>query len=350
MNSSCKYRFAIFAGAAALLLFGVSDLGQCGTFFTPDGKCFQRLTQGLGFQTVPFVCRNEAGTKLFFIGRTGDGKSLVEIVSSEGVKIKVFDCGRPVLGDDDQLVCCVTNHRALRFASGEEIPYRFTNEPPVRFEYSPSGKYLFFERSDNPGTMPPGWQLAPQPVPFLTASATNIGAYTPRWVGVLRSTDPAKALFRLPNDFYAYNIFGGTNEVFLFGQKFVIGARGKSRRPGLESDKAWGLVFSQDGASYKLSRQLDLSRFSGVLDLDPASGTLLVRTKGDMFAKWGLFVPGSGKYTPLGSAGAYGFFLDPKFRKYLERVREKGIEVEKGEPGGARAEINPGRENRGDSP
>jgi hypothetical protein len=266
------------------------------------------------------------------MGRTGDGKTLAEIVSSEGVKLKWFDCGRPVLGDDDQLVCCVTNHRALRFANGEEIPYRFTNEPPVRFEYSPSGTYLFFDRSDNPATLPPGWESAPQPAPFLAANATNMGAYKPRWVGVLRSAEPARALFRLPNDFYAYNLFGGTNQICVFGYKFIFGAGGKPARPGLEKDKAWGLVFSQDSPGYKLSRQLDLSRFNSVLDLDPATGTLLVRTKGDMFAKWGLFVPDSGKYTSLGSAGAYGFFLDPKFRAYLEGVRDKGVEVEKGEP------------------
>jgi len=331
MNSSLKRWFAGFAGAAAVLLPGATDLGRCGSFFTPDGKCIQRLTRDAGFQSVPFVCRNQAGTKLFLVGRAGDGKSLVEIVSSEGVRFKRFECGRPVLGDDDELVCCVTNHRALRFASGEEIPYRFTEDPPVRFEYSPSGTYLLFDRSDNPATMPPGWESAPQPVPFLAANATNMGAFKPHWVGVLRSTEPARALFCLPNDFYAYNLFGGTNKISVFGYKFVFGAGGNPVRPGLEKEKAWGLVFSQDGTGYKLSRQLDLSRFNSVLDLDPATGTLLVRTKGDMSSKWGLFVPDSGKYTSLGSAGAYGFFLDPKFRAYLEGVRDKGVEGQKGE-------------------
>lgn len=95
------------------------------------------------------------------------------------------------------------------------------------------------------------------------------------------------------------------------------------------------MVFSKDGSGYRLNSQLDLSRFSGVLDLDAATGTLLVRTKGEMFARWGLFVPDSAKYTPLGSAGAYGFFLDPKFRKYLEGVRDKSVEVRKGEPDSA---------------
>jgi hypothetical protein len=333
MSASCKLKG--FAGLTAVLLLGATEVRQCGSFFTPDGKCFKRLTQDAGFQSVPLVCRNETGTKLFLIGRTPDGKSLVEIVSSDGVRFKRFECGRPVLRDDDQMVCCVTNHRALRFANGEEIPYRFTNDPPVRFEYSPSGTYVLFDRSDKPATMPLGWKSAPQLVAFLTPSATNMGDYTPHWVGVLCSTEPTKALFRLPNDFYAYNIFARADQIAIFGYKFVFGADGKPGRPGLEKDKAWGLVFSQDGPGYKLSGQLDLSRFNSVLDLDPATGTLLVRTKGEMFAKWGLFVPDSGKYTSLGSAGAYGFFLDPRFCKYLEGVRAKGVEVEKGEPDGA---------------
>jgi hypothetical protein len=128
-----------------------------------------------------------------------------------------------VLGDDDYLVCCVTNHRALRFASGEEIPYKFINEPPVRFLYSPSGTYVLFDRSDNPATMPGGWKLAPQPVPFLTADATNMGSHKPRWVGVLRSSEPAKALFRLPNDFYADKIFARTSQIYIFGLKLYSG-------------------------------------------------------------------------------------------------------------------------------
>ena len=351
MNTLSKRSLNAFGGLAAALLLGAPVLGQCGSFFTPDGKCSQHLTQGAGFESVPFICRNEAGTKLFLMGRTAHGKSLVEIVSSEGVKFRQFDCGRPVLGDDGQLVCCVTNHRALRFANGEEIPYRFTNEPPVRFEYSPSGTYVLFDRSDNPATMPPGWQSAPQLVSFLTPNARNMGAYTPHWVGVLRSAEPTKALFRLPNDFYAYNIFASTNQVSIFGYKFVFRADGRPGRPRLEKDKAWGLVFSQDGPGYKLSRQLDLSRFNSVVDLDPATGALLVRTKGEMFTKWGLFEPDSGKYTSFGSAGAYGFFLDPKFRKYLEGVRDKGVEVQKGEPDGAANRSQPaGQETNRASP
>ncbi len=330
MSASRKWPFKVFAGLAAVLLLGAGEVGQCGSFFTPDGKCFKRLTQDAGFQSVPFVCRNEAGTKLFLIGRTPDGRSLVETVSSDGVRFKRFECGRPVVGDDDQLVCCVTNHRALRFADGEEIPYRFTNDPPVRFEYSPSGTYVLFDRSDNPATMPSGWKSAPQLVAFLTPSATNMGDYIPHWVGVLRSTEPTKALFRLPNDFYAYNIFARADQIAIFGYKRVFGTDGKPGR-----DKAWGLVFSQDGPGYRLSGQLDLSRFNSVLDLDPATGTLLVRTKGELFAKWGLFVPDPGKYTSLGSAGAYGFFLDPRFCKYLKGVAKKGVEMEKGEPDGA---------------
>lgn len=335
MSAHCKRSVSWSRWVATALLLGAGGVGQCGSFFTPDGKCFQRLTQNAGFESVPYVCRNEAGTKLFLMGRTADGNTLVEIVSREGVRFRKLNCGRPVLGDDDQLVCCVTNHRALRFANGDEVQYRFTNEPTVRFEYSPGGAYLFFDRTNNPETMPSGWESAPQLVPFLTSGATNMGAYIPHWVGVVRCADPANALFRLPNDFHASNIFARTNEVFIFGLKWVFGGEGRRGPTESENLEAWGLVFSPNGTGYKLSGQLDLSRFDGVLDLDPATGTLLVRTKGDMFAKWGLFVPGTGKYTSLGLAGAYGFFLDPMFCKYLEGVAKKGLDVMKREPSGA---------------
>jgi hypothetical protein len=86
----------------------------------------------------------------------------------------------------------------------------------------------------------------------------------------------------------------------------------------LGNDKAWALVFSKDGSTYRLTGQLDLSRFNSVLDLDPVTGILLVRGKGDMFAEWGLFYPDSRKYVSLGAAGPHGFFMDPAFSKYLE--------------------------------
>ena len=80
---------------------------------------------------------------------------------------------------------------------------------------------------------------------------------------------------------------------------------------------AWGLVYSPADSGYRMTRQINLSRFGGVFDMDPETGTLLVRTKADMFPKWGLLDPATQQYKSLGYAKAWGFFLDPQLAKGL---------------------------------
>jgi len=292
--------------------------GQCNSFTAIDGKLLERLARDAGFQSLPGVSRNGSGTKLFLIGRVAEHITLVKIISTNGVIYKRFATGRPVVDDNGNLISWVTNHHALVFASGEAIPIAFNNGAPATFEFSPGGGYFLLELARNSPGVPPDWIAAAQPTLCLTAGGTNITGYSPRWQGVFPTSGPVKPLFRLPNDFYPMKVFTRNNQIIVFGNKYTFRASAQPGTLQLDGEVAWGLVFSEDGSGYRLTSQLDLSRFSGVLDVDPATGMLLVRTKGEMFARWGLFNPETGKYESLGPAEAYGFFLDPGFAKYVK--------------------------------
>jgi hypothetical protein len=206
----------------------------------------------------------------------------------------------------------------LAFTSGGSIPIVFTNDVSTTFGFSPGAEYFFLNQARNPAGLLPGWASSPQPVTLLTLGATNTGSYAPRWKGVFRTSSPTNPLFRLPNDFYATAIFTQSSMLVVSGSKTVFGTGPKAVQPELGDSEAWALVFSEDGSSYRLVGQLNLSRFNCVLDLDPTTGMLLVRGKGDLFARWGLFDAKTGTYKSLGEAGANGLFLDPGFSKYLK--------------------------------
>ena len=78
---------------------------QC--FFALDGRRLERLGGAAGFQGQPRVCRNGAGTKLFLTARMEDNTTLAEIVSQHGAAFKRFPSGRPVLGENGELVAWV---------------------------------------------------------------------------------------------------------------------------------------------------------------------------------------------------------------------------------------------------
>lgn len=311
---------------AALAISSAAAYGSW-CFSSVDGELYDRLTRDAGFKGPAGVSRDDSGTKLFLTGQTADGGTLVKIISQQGVRLERFASGRPVVDDNGKLIAWVTNlHqgasaagvvKGLCFAAGDVIPIVFTNAFPATFEFSPGGDYLLLDEPTIPVAMLPGWTSAPQPVPFLTPSSTNMGGYTTRWQAVFRTSLPTKPLFRLPYDFYARAIFARSNQIVVSGFKFVFGAGSKSGRPELEKHAAWALIFSEDSSGYSLAKQLDLSRFVGVLDVDPATGMMLVRAKGEMFASWGQFDPKTGKYKSLGHAGAHGLFLDCEFSKYL---------------------------------
>ena len=312
---------------AVAFVLGCIGTGRCGCFTAIDGRVFDGLTRDSGFQGAPGVCRSGPGTKLFLTGQTNDGATLLQIVSREGIAFKRFASGPYAVDDDGNPVAWATNlqahtstngaTKALAFATGEEIPVVVPGAFPSTFEFSPGGEFFLLDQPAIPAAMLPGWASAAQPVAFLTANATNIGGYAPRWQAVFLTSQPTKPLFRLPNDFYGHGVFTWGDLVVVSGFKFVFGTGSKPGRPDLQGETAWALAFGHREPGYELTRQLDLSRFTGVLDMDPVSGMLLVRGKGEIFADWGLFDPRTGKYKSLGRAGAHGLFLDCQFSNYL---------------------------------
>jgi len=316
------------ASAVVAIILGVIAIGRCSTFVVISGKNLERMAKDAGFPEPPHVSRNGSGTKLFLTGQMPNNTALVEIVSADGITFKRFAPRRVVLDNTGNLISWVTNRqtapspsgvvKALAFGNGDEIPLVFTNVIyPGSFEFSWDGDYFLLDQPTNAPAMLPGWTSVPQPMPYLTPSATNIGGSSPRWKSIFRTSAPTEPLFRLPNDFFARQVFNQSNQVLVSGLKYIFIKGSKTGQSEVE-DKAWMLIFSKSGSSYNITSQLDLSRFGGVLDVDPATGLLLVIGGEDILAKWGLLDPKTGKYKSLGFARENGFFLDPGFSKYLE--------------------------------
>ena len=94
----------------------------------------------------------------------------------------------------------------------------------------------------------------------------------------------------------------------------VISGEAQGDRP-----EGWGLVFTWRGVVLSLSREINLSRFATVLDMEVNSGLLLVDGKSDTLRRWGLYDLGTGKYRTLGlKRGRTGFFLSADFSRHLE--------------------------------
>jgi hypothetical protein len=315
------------------LLFGGFGVGRCGCFVAVDGKLYDRLTKDAGYVEMAGVSRNSRGTKLLLKGPIAESNGiLVKIISEHGVEIIRLPSGRCEIGENGNAVAWLTNaetiasgapgaHWALSFATGEKIPIGATNGQVGRFDFSPEKQYFLLVEPSVQAAMLPGWATASQPVSFLTPNATNMGGYSPPWRAVFRTSSPAKPLFRLPNDFCEANasIFDRGPEIFIAGSRLMFGTGTKPIPPGQDKKyRVWVLVYSDIGHGYELVRQVDLTRFSGLLDVDPTSESWLVRTRGEIFARWGLFNPDTGKFKSLGLAGAHGLFLDCGFAGYLK--------------------------------
>jgi hypothetical protein len=116
-------------------------------------------------------------------------------------------------------------------------------------------------------------------------------------------------LFELPTNFWPHNIFVRTNDIYVFGHKDPPGPN----RLG----PAWGLVYaSKDG--FHLEKEIDLSAFHGVDDMDPSRGLLLVERGFEIFPTCGLYDLNTEEYRSLGRIRGDGLFLDKSFRHYLE--------------------------------
>jgi hypothetical protein len=180
----------------------------------------------------------------------------------------------PVFADDGKLMCSIANH-TLVFSSGEALAFTAFS----RFGFSPGGTMFFYSRA-------------------LTNGAA-----------VFRSSDPSHSVFELPQDFMPQKLFSQAGLVFVFGQKF---------KPGNPKTSAVGLVYSLDGIRASLQKEINLSRFAGVTDMDPNTGLLLVEGKGELLRRWGLLDTKTGKYTARGWSQGSGLFLQRQLIKSLE--------------------------------
>ena len=161
------------------------------------------------------------------------GGTLVQIVSQSGTRTNFVGGGHPVVNDDGSPICYWVEG-AFKFSSGYEIPRTFAGD----IGFCPGRDYFFHYDS------------------------TNSRA-------VFRTHAPDKPLFRLPQNFWPQAIFVSTNDIYLFGHKDAP----DPNRLG----PAWGLVYAKKEAGFRIEKEIDLSAFSGVADMDPSRGMLIVR-------------------------------------------------------------------------
>lgn len=234
-----------------------------------------RLTSEVGYQPHNcWVSRNESGTMLFLSIPVRGRGTLVQVVSQSGTRTNFVEGGAPVVNDDGSPICYWVKG-AFKFASGYEIPRTFAG----RIGFCPSRDYFFHLES------------------------TNSRA-------VFRTTAPDKPLFQLPKNFWPQDIFVRTNDIYLFGQKDPPGPN--------QLGPAWGLVYAKSETGFQLEKEIDLSAFSGVADMDPNRGVLIVRGGFEMYQTYGLYNLNTQKYRALGHSLGHDLFLEEGFRTYLE--------------------------------
>jgi hypothetical protein len=153
---------------------------------------------------------------------------------------------------------------------------------------------------------------------FFVAHGTN-GAE------IYRTSDSKRELARLSSGFIPDNLFQRANQLFVFGYKFET--KGQSPSP-----TAWGLVFSGDEPALHQIKEIDLSRFSDVIDMNVRTGRVLVCSKAEFLRTWGLFDLNTESYESIGQQdGRIGLFLDENLCKHLEGMF--GARAKKGSSG-----------------
>lgn len=269
---------------ALTLGFALPRQAMCNEVIWLDSKRVEALARNTRFpETNASVSRNGAGTELYLGAYSyRNDETAVEVLSAAGHEVRRVHGGGPVFADDGTLICSITNH-TLVFSVGETIPFTAFS----RFGFSPGGALFFYSRT-------------------LTNGAA-----------VFRSSNPSRSLFELPEGFMPQKLFFRAGLVFVFGHKF---------KPGNSKTSAAGLAYSLDGKRASLQREINLSRFAGVTDMDPGSGLLLVEGKGELLRRWGLFDPKRDKYTPRGWAQGSGLFLEKQLIKSLERRCEESTD------------------------
>jgi hypothetical protein len=204
-------------------------------------------------------------------------------IVSEGVQVKTIPGETAAVDEHGRPICLYSNSSGGRFfvfPRGEKLPH----EPGAIIGFSPDASVF-----------------------FLSSLGSAIGA------PLFQTADPLDPVVHLPDRFVPQTVFVRTNEIFVFGQRARPNAR-----PG-DRSQCWGLVLQLDqGKGVGLVREIDLSRFGSVLDMDPKGSTLLVDSKRDTLRTWGLYDPASGRYRSLGLMRSRGFFLEPEFASRLK--------------------------------
>ncbi len=232
------------------------------------------------------VSRSGDGTHLFLTVKTNSvsgsySESLVAVFSEKGVALKAIPRGAAELTEDGTPICSYSNG-CFVFRGGE----RLGHAPGAFIKFSPDRSLFFLS-----------------------------GANAKDRARLFRTASPARAVLVLPEGFFPQKIFSTTNGVLLFGQR----AREHSRAG--DRTACAGLEFSWTGNELQPLRELNLSRFGAVLDMDPRTGSLLVDGRHDTLRSWGIYSPATRKFQRLGlQRDSVGLFVSAGLSERLEQA------------------------------
>jgi hypothetical protein len=217
------------------------------------------------------------GTGLFItVAIKQSVETMVYTISEKTVEGRRVPGWAPVITDEGAMVSFLTNHMLL-FTGGERIPFLHVS----CFGFSPGGRYFFLDRG----------------VPSGDAK-------------VFLAHRPLDPLQTLPSGVVPRSIFDSDSEVFVFA--YAPLGTNTTRK----SERCY--IFQKDGLTLDLRKQVDISRFGYVVDMDTSKRVALVDHGRDLLDTWGLLNLDTGTYSPLGHSRGRGLFLTDELAKFLD--------------------------------
>jgi hypothetical protein len=249
--------------------FGQAEGNLC---YFNDQKLESFITQKTGSNSIEYIemNKNADGSKLYLTFRnpsadhdsvailSPDGK--IEFKESPGWKPVFDDQGRPIFWLDKN------DHWLLHFNN--------STGPTLRIAY------------------PSDFVLADGCHAYVYSDG---GANTSASFKLFTNQDGVNQELDIPKDIFVQSVFQTQTGIWVFGQnpdQRLVGLSIASRKSGLE-----------------IINKIIIPWAEAAVDLDPASGMFLVRTRSDLFPRWYLYNVANGKSESLGFASGDGIFL-----------------------------------------
>jgi hypothetical protein len=256
----------------ALLMLMTEMTNSLSNFYAYERDEFQKFLGKINYSVdyLSEVGRNSSGTNLYFYQSPAKGSNVLIVSSKKEIKILLRPADNAYLNDKGEFVAWFNDIKnGIHFKNGK-IRYvvEFGN-----FGVDPSGQYFFIES---------------------TLGETEIAIVD----------NPEKPIAR--SELRGQKIFYNNGILYLFGFQ--------SSNP----NQIICHVFRNERDGYIMEREVVIPSSHHVVDMDPASGNVLVMGLRHMFPSWYIFNLKSLKMTNVGLAKTYGFFLREDILKAID--------------------------------